>query len=201
MTHALFQRIESIIPTIDGWCSPERACELAALVVGLKPKVTCCLGVWGGRDTFALALAHQHNGFGRVLAIDPFAAAASVDGQAGANLDWWSSQERHEIVLDRFTKNIDEFGLRQWIEFRRAKSSEVQPPDEIGALIVDGNHGPESISDVEKWAPRVVLGGVTYCDDIHWDGGAVAQAVEQLRKMGFVQLYERDSGAFFQRIK
>lgn len=197
----LFQRIETIIPSIDGWCSPERACELAALVVGLKPKLTVCLGVWGGRDTFALALAHQYNGFGCVLAIDPFAAAASVEGQSGANADWWGSQDRHEIVHDRFLKNVDEFGLRQWVAFQRQKSSAVTPPDEIGLLIVDGNHGPESISDVNQWAPNVVPGGIVYCDDIAWSGGAVQQAVSELIKMGFVQLYTRDTGAFFQRAK
>jgi predicted O-methyltransferase YrrM len=196
---SIFEQIERLIPTLDGWCTPERACELAAIVVGLKPKTTVCVGVWGGRDTFAMALAHQYNGFGRVVAIDPWAAVASVQGQQGADAEWWASQERHDYVYGQFIANMHRLGLANFIEVNKAKAAAVEPPSEIGVLIVDGNHGPDSIADVERFAPRVVNGGVVYCDDINWAGGAVVEAVRRLKSMCFRELYTRDTGAFFQR--
>lgn len=197
----LFKRIDELIPTIDGWCSVDRACDLAALVLGLKPMTTVVIGVWGGRDTFALALAHQANGFGRCFAIDPWKAVASVEGQTPANADWWKSQERHDIVYSRFIHNKRELGLDGFIEVNRAKASAIVPPENIGLLIVDGNHGPESITDVDRFAPAVAPGGIVYCDDIGWSGGSVAEAVRRLQAMGFQKLYDQDTGAFFQRIK
>ncbi len=200
MTGYLFQEIESLIPTLDGWCTPERACELAALVVGTKPKTTALLGTWGGRDTFALAMAHRRNGFGKVVCCDPYQAGASVEGQNGKDAAWWSNQQMHDVVYQRFAANIARLGLTEWIEFHKMRASQVTPPNNIGVLVVDGNHGPESISDVKRWAPNVPVGSFVYADDINWSGGAVREAVTKLLKMGFVQRYERDTGAFFQRV-
>lgn len=201
MTTKLFQEIETLVPTLDGWCSPQRACELAAIVVGLKPKTTVVLGTWGGRDLLSLAMAHRHNGFGRVVGCDPYSAQASVEGQTGKDSEWWSNQQMHDLVCERFLGNIKALGLTDWVEFHKAKSRDVTPPKDIGLLISDANHGPEAISEIETWAPNVVPSGIVYCDDIGWAGNSVKEAVSRLLKMGFVQLYERDTGAFFQRTK
>lgn len=198
-TPELFAKIEQLIPTLDGWCTPQRACELAAIVVGLKPQLTVCVGVWGGRDTFAMALAHKFNCRGKVMAIDPWSASASVQGQSGPDAQWWSSQERHDYVYGQFFANVQRLELSEQIDIRKSKASLVEPPSDIGLLIVDGNHGPESISDVERFAPNVSRGGIVYCDDIGWSGGSVQEAVALLQRMGFRDLYARDTGAFFQR--
>ena len=201
MSTALVSRIETLLPTLDGWCTGQRAFELAACIVALKPKVSVVLGVWGGRDTFAIAMAHQHNGFGKCIAVDPWQAQASVVGQTGAHAAWWSDQQKHDLVYERFMGNMHRLGLTAQIEVHKMKACEVTPPKKIGLLVVDGNHGPDSIADVERWAPNVTVGGVCYADDINWKGGHVVEAVERLKAMGFVQIYERDTGAFFQRVK
>lgn len=197
----LFRKIEELIPTLDGWCTPERACELAAMVVALKPKTTCVLGVFGGRDLLAMALAHQFNGFGKCVGVDPWLASKSVLGQTGENATWWADQERHDQVYARFMQAVERTGLREWVDIRKQTSAEATPPDRIGVLISDGNHGPESIADIMKWAPRVPVGSICYADDLQWDGGAVLESVKRLQKMGFVRMHDRDTGAFFQRVK
>lgn len=201
MSGYLFNEIESVIPTLDGWCTVDRACELAALVVGTRPQTTALLGTWGGRDTFALAMAHRRNKLGKVICCDPYQAAASVEGQGGKDAEWWSNQQMHDLVYQRFLDNIARLGLTPWIEFHKKRAADVAPPAHIGVLVVDGNHGPESIADVKRWAPHVPVGSWVYADDINWSGGAVKEAVAKLLKMGFVQRYERDTGAFFQRVK
>ena len=76
---------------------------------------------------------------------------------------------------------------------------EATAPKHVQVLVVDGNHGPDSIADVEKWAPRVVRNGYVYMDDLNWTGGAVQRAVERLKTFGFEHMFDRDTGAFFQR--
>lgn len=197
----LHRPIRDTIPTLDGWCSPERAINLADLVIKSKARDSVCLGVWGGRDTFAMAMAHRFCGKGKCVAVDPFQAGASVQGQqAEADREWWGSQERHDVVLNRFLGNSARLGLDPWISFQRTTSRDAVPPKQIGVLVVDGNHGPDSIADVEKWAPLVVRNGYAYMDDLNWTGGAVLKAVERLMSFGFEKLFERDTGAFFQRV-
>jgi hypothetical protein len=198
MSEKLFKQLADLIPVIDGWCSVERAQDLAMAVLLLRPQVSICVGVWGGRDTFALALAHQAIGSGRVIAIDPWSAPASVDGQGAADAEWWGSQERHDLVYRRFMDNRRMLGLEGVIDVRRQSSNDVEPV-ECGVFISDGNHGPQAISDVERFAPGVQAGGIAYLDDLNWSGGAVLESVERLKAMGFVELFKRDTGAFFQR--
>lgn len=197
----LFQQLETLIPSLDGWCTVERACELAAIVVGLKPQTTVCLGVWGGRDTFALALAHRHNGIGKVIAIDPWKAEASVVGQHGEDAKWWGNQESHDLIYNRFMATVQNLNIADYIDVRRQRSDDVTPPRNVGLLIIDGNHGPQSIKDVERFAKHVHVGGYVYMDDLAWSGGSVAQAAQNLQAMGFRNLYQRDTGAFFQATK
>jgi hypothetical protein len=203
--HELLHRLHQFIPTLGGWCTPERAQDLAMMVLTLRPEQTVVLGVWAGRDTFALALAHQHVGKGKVLAVDPWAAAASVEGQGEADAAWWSNQQMHDAVYREFMSKRSMLGLEGRIDVVRARSDQASVPPEIGFLGVDGNHGPEAVKDVERWAPSVVVGGIVYMDDLNWSGGAVMEGVQRLLAMGFKELYRPsgplETGAFFQRIK
>lgn len=89
--------------------------------------------------------------------------------------------------------------LGPFVDVRRAKSGDVDAPDGIGLLVVDGNHGPDAIADVEKWAPHVVPNGVVFLDDLDWTGGAVREAAKRLEAMGFTHISNQDTGAFYER--
>ncbi len=197
----LLAEIREITPTLDGWCTPERACDLAKAVLDLNSAhPSTCLGVWGGRDTFPLAMAHRLLGKGHVLAVDPWHANASIEGQVDkANVDWWNDQAKHDLVYARFIANVARLGLSDWIKVMKMRGSEAIPPDKISVLVVDGNHGPESVADVNKWAPHVIDRGIVYLDDLDWSGGAVRLAEKRVLEMGFHGIFQRDTGAFFQR--
>lgn len=204
MSHELLKRLADFIPTLGGWCTVARAQHVAMTVLALRPQQSVVLGVWAGRDTFALALAHQIAG-GRVLAVDPWAAAASVEGQGEADAQWWSNQGMHEQVYAEFMQKRAMLGLEGVVDVFRGRSDDAQVPAEIGILLVDGNHGPQAVKDVDRWAPNVVVGGIVYMDDLHWSGGAVLEGVSHLLAMGFKEIYrpsgDGETGSFFQRVR
>lgn len=185
---------------MHGWCTEQRGAELAAMVLALRPAVTVCVGIFGGRDTFALAMAHRCNGIGRVVAIDPWKATASVEGQTGENLAWWNDQDKHDRVYEDFVARRGRYGLAPFIELHKNSSRNVAAPKNIGVLILDGNHGPAAIDDTKRFAKNVIIGGFAYLDDVKWEGGAVQESITIIEKLGFRRLHDRDTGAFFQRI-
>jgi predicted O-methyltransferase YrrM len=202
MKHSeLLQQIETLVPSLGGWAIPEKCCEFAATILSTRPLVTVELGTWMGRGAFSMALAHRFTGRGRVWVVDPWSAQASADGQDGKNAEWWAVQERHEIAYTQFCQTLSALDLAAWVHVQRKTSDEAEVPDGIGLLIVDANHGPQAVKDVERWVPNVAPGGIVYLDDLNWTGGAVRAAGERLLELGFAALYERDQGMFYQRMQ
>lgn len=198
----LFADIEQLIPKLEGWCSVQRAQLMAATVLALRPKLSVLLGIWGGRDTFALALAHKEVRSGTVMAIDPWSKDASVEGQLGEHRDFWGKVD-HESVRTGFMRKKAELRLDPWIGVIRDKSDNVQVPNEIGILCIDGNHSDQAVRDTQRFAPVVIKGGIVFCDDIRggngkWDGPRKSVAV--LESLGFKRLYDVDDGTVFQRV-
>lgn len=196
---ALFQQIEDLIPKLHGWCSVEKGHALAASVIALRPETSVVIGVWGGRDTFALALAHKHIGRGFVTAIDPWSPMASADGQTGSNYEWWGKQADHESVYNDFTKHLFELELNQIVKVVRSPSDHVTPPEKVGILSLDGNHGPQAEKDANRFCPQILQGGLVFLDDLFWEGGHVLKAATNMRTNGFRELYRVGTGAVFQR--
>ena len=133
-----------------------------------------------------------------VYAIDPWDKVAAAEGYEEVNANWWGSLD-HESIYQQFLAYIQAGGLTKYVNVQRQRSDYAQVPDELGLAHLDGQHTDQTIKDVEKYASRVVVGGFVFLDDIHWSGGGVERAMERLLKMGFKQLFVRDTGAMFQR--
>ncbi len=198
---SLFAQIEQLIPTLHGWASVDKCQKLAASVITIQPQTSVIIGVWGGRDTFALALAHKFIGKGRVLAIDPWVEVASVQGQTtDADRQWWGNISHETVYLD-FLKHRKSLGLEEVISVHRMISDYATPSKSIdGILVIDGNHGPNAVRDVERFAPSVEIGGIVLMDDANWSGNFVRQAIEILKQMGFRLLYTVDTSEVFMRV-
>lgn len=201
MISKLFSDIEAVFPSITGWCSLERAEELAAMIVAQRPHRSCCVGVWGGKETIPMAMAHRFIGIGKVIAVDPWAAAASVAGQDGENANWWADQSKHEQVYNLFVSKVRELGLQDWIDINRVASDYYGPTSEIGVCVVDGNHGPQAVADVKRYAMPLNVGSYLYIDDLKWQGGHVEEAERLALELGYTRLRSRDTGAFYQRTR
>lgn len=195
---ALIARIESLVVGLDGWCSPAKACTLASAVIALRPDTVVEIGVWGGRSFLPMAMAMREIGRGMAIGIDPWNPKASMIGQSQANREWWGNID-HEMVYGRFMKNVSELGLSNVVKICRAKSDEVEPPQSIGILHIDGNHGPQAEKDIQRFAPNVKAGGLLIMDDLNWEGGYVGRAYENAKRMGFEELYRIEMGSCLQR--
>lgn len=197
----LFQRISDwLVESKNEWCKPIKAHALAAAILTLRPKVVVEIGIFRGGSFIPMAMALKETGSGIAIGIDPWNAKASIEGQTGEDLAWWANVD-HEAIYREFLGYVNHIGLYDVVQIERKRSDEFQPHGVIDLLHIDGNHGPQSIRDVERYASHIRIGGLCFMDDIGWRGGSVAAAALRLMEMGFVKLYDMDTGAMFQRIR
>lgn len=203
----LFRFIQSEHARITGWCPKEKAFDLVAAVLALRPNVVLETGVWGGRSLIPMAMALQFLNRGIVIGIDPWSPQASIEGYSGPNQDWWSRVD-HEGVYKQFISDVQRLHLNQFVSVVRAKSDKAACPNTIDILHLDSQHTDQASREVEKFASRVRVGGVCFLDDLSWHNGddmPVQRAIEDLFKIGFIELFRKkqDDGEWgaFQRVK
>lgn len=187
----LFTQIDAALEGIaHGWTSPYKAHIMAACVISLRPKVSVEIGVYAGKGLITLGLAHKFIGSGVAIGIDPYSAAASVEGQVKPEDKAFWEKLDHEAIFKMATGNISRFSVSNTAKIARSRSDKFDPPDGIGFLRIDANHGESVLSDVERYVPAVVRGGFIFMDDKQWAGGSVERAFEMLKKRGVRLLYE-----------
>jgi len=169
--------VDSLIDTtflsMEGWCSPDKAKRMARLVVETEGKTCVELGVFGGRSLAAMALAQHHVlGAGTVDGVDPYTAAAALEGTNGqANDEWWAKLD-YETILAGAKSALDRLQLTSVARLIRARSQDVvanYADGSIDVLHVDSNHSMEvSCAEVEAWHAKVRPGGYWIADDTGW---------------------------------
>ena len=196
----LLQQIQALIPTLHGWAEFDKAASLAAYVTAIRPATVIEIGVWGGRSAIPMMMACKRNNFGKVICIDPWKPEESVKGQEN-ELDqkWWGSQN-HEIVFQHFSHTVERLGLSPHCEVWRNSSHDVPVPPAIELFHCDGNHGPQALEDVSRFAPAISVGGLCVLDDLGWTGGHVQKAEAWLLENGFTKLHPLGSGAVYLRM-
>lgn len=196
----IFRRIEQITPRLSEWCPMIKAHTLASLVIALRPALTVEIGVWQGASLVPMALAHRAIGFGRVIAVDPWAATASVQGQVNPeDVKWWVEVD-HEKAYQTFITVLAEEGLSQFVEVVRATSDEFTPPDNVNLFHLDGNHGDQALRDIQRFEPKVSRKGVIIMDDYDWQGGGVRKACAALESAGWIEQYRLGTGGVWRRL-
>jgi len=192
MTSLFHQVVDSINGNPHGWTTPEKGCIMAACIVALRPKFSVEIGVYAGKGLAVMGLAHKAIGFGMAVGIDPYSATASVEGQVKeADQKFWS-ELNHDAVFELAKEQIRKHSIQNTCKIERCRSDQFDPPDGIGFCRCDGNHGAMVLSDIRRYAPFIVRGGIFMLDDKQWEGGAVAKASQELARMGFKSLYEFD---------
>lgn len=175
---------------ITGWCSWEKAQTLCSIIFATRPQITIEIGIWAGKSFVPMAMAHKELGVGMAFAIDPWQQSISIAGQTNpADTEWWSHQDRHDYAFKQFEETIYALGLQNVTKIHRVKSDDFDPPENIGLLHIDGNHGEQSIRDVRRFCPKVISGGFLVLDDLQWSGGSVMQSLELAKSMKFKEIY------------
>ncbi|MGV1047669.1 MAG: class I SAM-dependent methyltransferase [Solirubrobacterales bacterium] len=197
----LFRTIMTTIPTMDGWCSVEKAVALAGLVITMKPMMCVEIGVWAGRSLLPMAWALKENGNGRVIGIDPYSAQESAKNEFAGNEEWWGKQD-HEIIMKKFQSFVRNFSLESVVQLIRKPANDAEPV-RTALLHIDGSHTEQAVKDAERFGAMVPVGGIVVLDDIAWVGGAVLRAIDTLEDMGFVERYRNteQSWNIMQRVK
>jgi predicted O-methyltransferase YrrM len=197
----LRQRVERAIPTLHGWTSVDKGARLAELVVIAEAELSVELGVFGGRGTISLAIGHEALGRGRVLAVDPWERAASLEGDnAPANDAWWGELD-HEAIYTSFVNALDQTGVRPWCHVLRERSRDAVlrvADGSVSVLHQDSNHSEQvSTAEVEQWTPKLAPGGLWVADDTDWPTTQRAQA--RLAELGFVAVEDHVQWKVFRR--
>lgn len=186
-------------PTLHGWCTLEKGKRMAQLASGARLCVE--LGVFGGRGLISLAATLKDQGYGEAHGVDPFTAAAALEGtNAPANNEWWSQLNLDEIARSAQVA-IDVLGLSDVARIIRSRSQDVvdrYEDESVDVLHQDSNHSEEvSCSEVELWTPKVRSGGYWIFDDTDWSSTARAQAA--LLTHGFAELEDHGSWKVYRK--
>ena len=196
----LFSQIE-VLPMIGDWCPLDKAKTLAAMVLALRPAVVVEIGVWRGSSLLPMALALKELGRGQIVGVDPYSAAASVQGQVNpADAQFWGQSAPHEAIFNEFMGRLDQYQLHDQVRLVRKTSNEVVPPD-MDLFHCDGNHGEQATRDIQRYSAKVRQGGFVVLDDLDWAGGAVGVGAQWLVGNGFKELYKLGTGAVYQRLR
>lgn len=195
----LFETISKIQPKLPGWCCPEKAEALAAMVVAIRPMISVEIGVFGGSSFIPIALAHKHINYGIVVGIDPWDKSESIKNETAENAAWWQDQD-HDLIYYQFAARLKELELEKFTTIWRQTSDRAQPPNVIDLLHIDGSHTDQAVRDVVRYASKVRPGGFCVMDDLDWKTGGVRRAESRLLQMHYTLLYALGTGAAYQRV-
>ena len=186
----------SIEENPHGWCSQNRAIEIACAVVALKPQFVVVCGVWGGREVIAAAIACRAvNELAQIWAIDPWDPARSIEGLEGTSRDWWQNANHDEVRLS-FLDKLNNFGCTENVLVFRQTSDQVAPPMRTGMLMVHGLGLAKTLRDLNKFVPSVEVGGLIFVDGERISSDITVHVV----RMGCTIKGHSDGGLWFQKV-
>jgi hypothetical protein len=193
--------IERELPGLPGWCTNEKGRRMAELAYGASLCVE--LGVFGARGLCSIALALKDQGFGRADGIDPFSAAASLEGANDvANDEWWSKLDYEEIAKSAQT-TLYRLGLTPYAQLVRMRSREVAGfygDGTVNVLHQDSNHSEEiTCEEVELWASKIRLGGYWIFDDTNW--ATTQKAQKNLELLGFLMIEDHKTWKVYRKVR
>lgn len=197
----LRERLEREIPPLHGWTTVEKGARMAEIVVEARSARSVELGVFGGRGTISLAVGHEALGTGEVLAIDPWQAAASLEGvNSPENDEWWGKLD-HEAIYASFVEALRTSGTERWCRVLRERSADAVRRVADGSVFVlhqDSNHSEAvSCAEVEQWVPKLRHDGWWLADDTDWATTQKAQA--RLVELGFRATEDHRTWKVFRR--
>jgi cephalosporin hydroxylase len=164
----------NVLPSIEGWCSKEKALALIELVLEVNPNICVEIGVFGGSSLFPVASTLKFLGKGIVIGIDPwdkFECLRYYDPiRDEVQIKWWSKIDMSEIYRS-YLDMLKRYGLENCCMTIKAISEEaafyIGP---IDILYIDGNHSEiVSTKDVRLYLPKVISGGYILMNDTLWE--------------------------------
>lgn len=170
---ALKLEVTSALPTLDGWCSKEKALAFIDLILAEKPKVWVEVGVFGGSSLFPVLSTFKFLDEGMAIAIDAWDKIECIKyfdpAKDKVDLKWWGNINL-QAVYRSYLNMINIHGFGSYVITMRASSEEAaEEVQEIDVLHLDGNHcETPSLRDAELFLPKVRSGGYIWMNDSLW---------------------------------
>lgn len=204
----LYREIQLAIEGMEGWCSLDKAVDLADWVFRAKPAIAVELGVFGGKSLVPIALALRHIGdrlYGKdgvVYGVDPWHVGPALEGDNGKeNDDWWRNKvnlhDIHRLCMESLWKqNLDTHAV-----ILRTTGEMAAPmfrDGSVGFLHQDSNHSElVSCRQVKLWAPKLTQKAHWILDDADWPSQAAA--IRLIEELGFERIGGTDKYFVFRR--
>jgi len=170
---ALKQNVSTVLPTLEGWCSKEKAMSFIELVLEVEPALCVDIGAFGGSSIFPVAMSLKALEKGVVIGIDPWDKIECIKYfdpiEDAEHLKWWGSLNINYVYYS-YLNMIKKNKLDDYVHTMKATSEEAAPDIEsIDILHIDGNHSEVvSTQDVELYLPKVKTGGYIWFNDSLW---------------------------------
>ena len=127
----LLEFINKDLPTIQGWCSADKALKFIEIINDIKPDLCLEIGVFGGSSLIPQAIALKENGKGLVYGIDPWCNHSAIEEMENqANKEWWGGLDLNQVYL-HCKYNIERFGVEDYCKLLKNKSIDVSKSDNI----------------------------------------------------------------------
>jgi len=202
----LLDRIAAVVPTLEGWCTVEKAQWLASWIVRHKCTKVVEIGVFGGRSLIPMGMAMRALDEGetawpgRVDGFDPYSnQIAEADDTDEANRQWWKTidlQRVHKVAVEGVVAN--DVGSVVSIILSTGSTGVMWYGDSsLDIVHVDGSHNEAaSTLDVKLWWPKVRTGGVMVMDDTNWAQVQAARALvgsmgKRIHEAGTWEVYQK----------
>ena len=166
----LKDQVCSVLPSLEGWCSQEKALEFVDLVLEIEPSFCVEIGVFGGSSLFPVAAALKFLGKGVVVGVDPWEKGECVKHLDPLNnrtdFVWWNNLNL-EYVYDSYISMLRRFGLGEYCITMKATSGRAAICfQSIDLLHLAGSLSEKvSIEDVKLYLPKVRSGGYIWLND------------------------------------
>ncbi len=166
----LKQYVCTVLPTLEGWCSEEKAENFINLVLKVKPKVCVEIGVFGGASLFPVASALKFLDSGLVIAIDPWDKLECIKNfdpiEEAAHLNWWGKVNL-DRVYNNYLNSLKQYGLENYcLTIRKSSAKAADDIGTIDILYIDGDHSEDGFtSDTLLYLPKVCSGGYVWLND------------------------------------
>ncbi len=202
MTEQFKHQILAAMKPLEGWCTPEKACVMADLVLEHKPKLVVETGIFGGKSAIPLAMALRETGSGVIYGIDPWSVEDAIAGEQGPeHVEWWSKKVDLDAIYAGFVKSTMNLNLGKylrWIYANSTQAAKMFPERSIDFFHQDSNHSEQiSCAEAKLWAPLMKRKSFWVFDDSDWC--STQKALGLIEGYGFKAINSDEKYKVFQR--
>lgn len=190
-------KIESIVLSLPGWTSLDKAKDLYDVVKIANAKTVIEIGTFAGRATLPLALAVKETE-GKLYTIDPYSFKASIEGKNNSDHDKFWTEMDYDYMENLAHKTLQENGLEAI--FIKQKSQDAYNDfisvngSYVDVVYIDGNPSEEITNlDIENYGSLIRDDGFLILNDSNW--GTKLKARQKILTSGFQVLLEKSDAS------